>query len=138
MYTPKRTAHYFNLARNAGQFSDFKQHHLGCVLVYKNNVISVGYNTTKQHPMQKQYNALRGFDASSAHNSTHAEMSAIIKAKDMDVDWGKVSIFIYREHKDGCTGLAKPCAACAQKIRDMGIKEIYYTGEGSHIYERIE
>ena len=138
MYTPKRTAHYFNLARNASQFSDFQQHHLGCVLVYKNKVISVGYNTTKQHPMQKQYNALRGFDTATAHNSLHAELSAIIKAKDMDVDWSKVSIFIYREHKNGQLGLAKPCAACAQKIRDMGIKEIYYTGEGSHIYERIE
>ena len=138
MYTPKRTAHYFNLARNASQFSDSPQHNLGCVLVYKNKVISVGWNSNKTSPVQREYNHLRGFDATRFNSPTHAEMSAIIKAKDMSVDWSKVSIFIYREHKDGCTGLAKPCAACAQKIRDMGIKEIYYTGEGSHIYERID
>lgn len=138
MYTPKRTAHYFNLARNASQFSDFQQHRLGAVLVYKGKIISVGWNSTKSSPIQKEYNQFRNFDTTKLKNGIHAEISAITRAKDLTVDWSRVSIFIYREHKNGIKGNAYCCAACKKAILDRGIKEIYFTGENSFCYERID
>ena len=45
----------FKLAKNASEFSDCHIK-IGAVLMYKNKVISVGYNTTKSNPIQKAYN----------------------------------------------------------------------------------
>lgn len=138
MLSDSRIHHYFNLADNASQFSDFKQHKLGAVLFYKGKTISIGWNSNKTSPLQKQYNRLRGYDVESAHNSLHAEMACLLKAKDMNgIDFSKTSLFISRKHKDGIVALSKPCAACAKMIRDMGIKNVYYTGENSWCYERI-
>ena len=131
-------AKYFDLAKNASKFSDFPKYHIGAILVYKNRVISVGWNVRKENPLQKKYNEYRGFNVDTAKNCLHAEMMCIVKAKKLDVDWSKVSIFVYREFKNGKLALAKPCPACMQAIKDIGIKNIYYTGDESHIYESLK
>lgn len=136
----KRINHYFELAKNASTFSDFKQHKLGCVLVYRGKVIAEESNTTRTNPKQKEYNRLRGFAYETPNNGqTHAELGCLLKTKYMtDVDWSKVSLFVYREHKNGVRGLAKPCPACRKAIIDRGIKRVYYTTEDSQVFERIE
>lgn len=133
-----RLKKYFNLAKNASSFSDYKDHHLGAVLIYKNKVISVGWNSTKTSPIQKKYNALRGYNVENANNSLHAEMSAILKIKDLDIDFSKVKLYVYREHKNGVKALARPCPACQKMIKDMGIKEVWYTTENGFGYEWME
>lgn len=134
----KRINHYLGLAKNASEFSDFPQHKLGAVLIEKNRVVSVGFNSKKENPIQKHLNKLRGYDVEKAHNSLHAEVYTLLKAKDLDIDWNKTSLFIYRQHKDGRKALAKPCAACSQMIKQLGIKNIYYTGDDSIVYERVD
>jgi deoxycytidylate deaminase len=129
---------FFDLARNASMFSDFPKCRIGAVIVYKNKVVSVGWNAEKTNPLQKEYNRLRGFDTESANNSLHAEMMCICKGRKADIDWGKASIFVYREYKNGGLAMSRPCPACFQAIKDIGIKNIYYTGNGSYIYERIQ
>lgn len=134
----KRINHYFSLAKNASKFSDFDKQHLGAVIIYKGRVLSVGWNSTKTAPIQKSYNRLRGYDVETAKNSLHAECSALIKCKDMDIDWGRASVFVYRELKDGSKAKSAPCPACRQMIKDMGIKNIYYTVADGTAHERID
>lgn len=129
---------YFKLARNASEFSDYTQYKLGCVIVYKNKIISVAWNTNKENPIQKKYNKERGFDVDTSRNTLHAEINALIKIKDMDIEMDKVKIFIHRETKDGIRALAKPCPACEKAIKDFGIKNVYYTGKDSYIEERYD
>lgn len=126
---------YFGFAKNASEFGDYPRYKIGAVIVYKNQVISVGWNTTKENPIQKEYNIERGFNVESAKNSLHAEIHAIIKSKDLYVDWKKASIFVYREYKNGIRALAKPCPACEKAIRDLGIKNVYYTGTDRYCHE---
>lgn len=133
-----RLKKYFNLAKNASLFSDYKDHHLGAVLIYKNKVISMGWNSTKTSPIQKKYNILRGYDVENANNRLHAEMSAILKIKDLDIDFSKVKLYVYREHKNGVKALAMPCPACQKMIKDMGIKEVWFTTENGFGYEWME
>lgn len=99
--------------------------------------MSIGWNVVKENPIQKQYNKYREFDVDVARNSLHAEMMSIVRAKKMDIDFGRASIFVYREYKNGELAIAKPCPACMNAIRDIGIKDIYYTGNGSYIHERL-
>lgn len=134
-----RIHHYFNMAHNACYYSDNSRIRLGAVLVYKNKVLSVGWNSTKTNPTQKRLNVQRGFDvnASNAFNTLHAEVDCLLKAKDLDIDWGKASIFVYRIKKNGEVGLSRPCKGCMTLIKSMGIKNIYYSTDDGFGYERV-
>ena len=44
---------FFQKARQIASISDFKKIHVGCVAVYQGNIIGIGCNTNKTHPMQK-------------------------------------------------------------------------------------
>jgi len=123
-------AKFFQLARNASQFSDFDNavsRHLGCVIVYRNRIISVGWNCDKEHPAQKKYNKERGFNPTNCKNSLHAEMYALVKTDGLDIDWSKATMFVYRELANGRCAMARPCKACMKAILDRGIKNVYYT-----------
>lgn len=128
---------YFKLARNASTFSTFHKQKLGAIIVYKNQILSVGWNMEKTMPMQKKYNSLRNFDVDIYPNRAHAEMVALnrlIKTHGKDIDYSKCAIFVYR-NKLGKRGLARPCPACEAALRDVGIRNVYYTGENSYIHE---
>ena len=132
---------YFNLAKTASAFSDYKGVHIGAVCVYKHKIISVGYNMSKSSPLQMKYNKYRNregreFDTNIHVNALHAELSCIQSIRSLDIDFSKVSIFVYREHKDGSNAVSKPCRACSKALDDLGIKEWYYTTDNGYAYER--
>ena len=141
--TETRILHYLNLAHNACFYSDNKKARLGSVIVYKNKIISIGWNLeNKTNPLQEEYNRLREYDTDvkSTKSSLHAEFAAMIKIKDMNVDFNRVHLFVYRIKKDGSVGYARPCPACMGFAKSLGIKHIYYStenGENSWCYERI-
>lgn len=57
----------------------------------------------------------------------HAEISCLLQIKDMDIDFSKINLYIYREDKNGNLAMCRPCKACMKFIDDLGIKHIYYT-----------
>lgn len=120
----------FQKAKAASMLSDFPTYKLGAVMMLGNKVLAVGYNITKTHPIQKRYNIERGYDPDVKNNGQiHAEMMCLINTKYLDVDWSRVSLYIYREHKDHTTAIAKPCPACEKAIRERGINQVYFTTE---------
>ena len=138
----RKIMHLFKLAEAASEMSDFPRARLGCVVVYKKSVIGVGYNTTKENPMQAVYNKYRPFnngdsvDPYQFKNTIHAEMMAISRLrKRSDIDFSKCRVVVFRKTRNGEIALAKPCPACEKAMRDLGIKKVYYTGNGSYIYE---
>ncbi len=141
--TEARIHKYFELARQACKFSDMKKANLGSILVYKNKVISVGWNIgTKTSPLQKEFNKFRNFnpDDSDVINSLHAEILCLHRANDLDIDWNKASLFTYRKKKNGDIGLARSCPACYNYAKTLGLGNLYYTTETGKGwgYERIE
>ena len=55
-----------------------------------------------------------------------------------DINWSNVSIYTYRELKDGTIACSRPCPACMALIKKLGIKTIYYTDEcGNFVKEKI-
>ena len=108
--------------------SDYNKVHIGCVAVYKNHVLAVGYNTNKTHPLQKKYNRYRNKTyVGEFTQKLHAEMSCIMQIKDMDIDFSKVELYVYREDRNGNLAMCRPCGACMKAIEDLGIKKIHYT-----------
>lgn len=42
---------YFKKAKEISKNSDFNKIHIGCIAVYQGNIIGVGYNSNKTHPV---------------------------------------------------------------------------------------
>jgi deoxycytidylate deaminase len=127
----------FLKAKNASTFSDFPRQSLGAVMMLGNKTLAVGWNTVKTNPVQKEYNKYRNFDTDTLNNGTiHAEMMCLLKTRYYELDWSKVSIYIYRQKKDGQVALAKPCKACEKALHERGIKNIYYTTD-EFPYEKL-
>jgi deoxycytidylate deaminase len=112
---------YFNIAREVSRLSDFQKVHIGAVIIYRKQILAVGYNQNKSHTLQKLYNRYRDFNNQDCVNHCiHAECDAIAKCRHLDIDWSKAEIYTYRDHKiTGELMLAKPCPACMNLIRSM-------------------
>lgn len=135
----KREKSFFNVAKEMSQFSNFDGPHIGAVVVSGKTILSTGYNSKKTRPLQHKYNIYRHFkDYKTSIALGHAEINALSRLIGKEIKWDRVSIFVYRELKDGSVVCARPCEACMKLIRDLGIKEIYYTNEfGDFCKEKV-
>ena len=98
----------FKLAKSASEFSDYnkKNIHIGSVIMYKNKVVGIGWNTKKTHPCQMKYNKYREHSGEREYISEehepclHAEIMALQHAtRSFKGDLSKCSIFVYSEKK---------------------------------------
>ena len=141
IYENKRILeHIMKCAKTESEQSTYDQFKLGAVLFSGRKILATGCNLAKGHPMQKKYNKQRYQENEHECGYVHAEMNAIINvlhyARYNSIKFNDLSIFVYREHKDGSYALARPCKACEKALRDLGIRNIYYTGEHSLVYEK--
>lgn len=128
---------YFDKARQVATISDYNKVHIGCVAVYQGQVIGVGFNCNKTHPTQKFYNKYRE-QSDSLLPKLHAEISCLNQIKNLDINFSKVKLYIYRIRKDQPFGLARPCPSCMAAIKDLGIKNIYFTTNDGYSFEHLE
>lgn len=136
----------FKIAYEVAQTSQFKNFHIGCVVAYKKHILSCGVNSTKTNPTQKKYNKkYRKFSKSNKpiKDSVHAEIDALQRISypiEQNVNWNKVSIYIVRicPGKRLGIGMARPCPACMNALRDKGIRNIFYTTDIGFAYEEIK
>lgn len=129
----------FKIAREISRLSDFNGPHIGAVVCEGKTIISTGHNCQKTSPLQHKYNVYRHFDNyEKSVAKQHAEINALTRLVGKDIDWRNVSIFIYRETKDGQKGCTRPCAACYKIIQDLGIRNLYFINEkGQYVKEKI-
>ena len=128
---------YFEKARQVATISDFSKFHIGCVAVYQGQIIGSGFNCNKTHPKQKFYNKYRN-PSEAMLPKLHAEISCLNQIRNYNIDFSKVKLYIYRIRKDQPFGMSRPCPSCMAAIKDLGIKEIYYTTNDGYSYEKLE
>lgn len=128
---------YFDKARQIADISDYNKIHIGCVAVYQGQIIGLGCNTNKTHPIQKFYNKYRN-PSDAMLPKLHAEISCINQIKHLDINFSKVKLYIYRIRKDQPFGLSRPCPSCMAAIKDLGIRDVYYTTNDGYAYEKLE
>ena len=129
----KRELYYYNKAKRISRISTYDRVRIGCIAVYKKNIIGIGYNQAKTNPMQLKYSPYRGIKT--VNNYIHAEMACLNQIKNLDIDFSKVKLFIYREDAQKNIRICKPCGACERAIRDLGIKKVYYTDTNKYVRE---
>ena len=104
---------YFKLARNIAKESDYHVK-VGAVIA-KKKPISAMSNCSKSHPK-----CFDGF-----MRSTHAEVRAITNCGAENLEGA--SIYVFRATADGKPALSKPCSNCLTRIKEYGIKRVYYS-----------
>lgn len=134
--------HYLDIAAECAKSATYtgpSSVKLGCVAVYHGTILAKGCNTDKTHTNQAKYNYLR-YDAGRGSryypDKQHAETNVLGRIKYLDIDFSKVTLFIYREFKNGKPACAKPCVGCAKMIRDLKIGKIVYTNECGYTVEK--
>ena len=129
----------FDRAKEIATNSDFSKTHIGCVAIYQGNVIASGCNSNKTHPLQEYYNKYRKHNQDILFSAKlHAEISCLSSIKDLDINFQKVKLYIYRQKKNGELGMSRPCKSCMAMINDLGIQHIYYTTDVGFAYENIK
>ena len=102
---------------SCGLYTSYPNPAVGCVIVRDGKVIGQGYHHKAGQP--------------------HAEIMALQHAtRSFKGDLSKCSIFVYSEKKDGTTRLTRPCMGCSKMLKDLGVKNIYYTTNNGWQYER--
>ncbi len=128
---------YFKAAKAVSELSTFPRVKVGCVAVYKHKIISSGVNSYITNPLQKKYNRFR-FDTDTTLHSKHAELDCLLSLVNRkDIDFRRVSLYIYRQYRSGELGVARPCDSCFNLIKDLGIRHIYYSNDGGFSHEEI-
>ena len=132
----KRELYYYKKAKQISKLSTYDRICIGCIAVYRKNIIGIGYNQAKTNPMQIKYSKYRNCsNIDSINNYLHAEMACVNQIKNLDIDFSKVKLFVYREDNKRAMRICKPCGACERAIRDLGIKRVYYTDTNKYVRE---
>lgn len=110
----------FKVAAKACLLSSASHHRVGSVLFKGKRILSIGFNSTKTHPLSQ-----------TRYKSSHAEFSTLIGNHKLDlVD---SHILVTRLTPGGQYLMAKPCPECFKFIKAAGISRIYFTNENGDI-----
>ena len=109
---------------------------VGAIIVRGNRIVSSSVNKNKTHPLMKYYNKEVPYKRIPY---LHAEVAALLAAR-WEIgknDLMNCTIYIARKLNCDGWGLARPCPACMQALKDAGIKKIVYTTENGYAVEYI-
>lgn len=113
-----------NIAKKLSYKSRFR-YKMGCVIANGNEIMGLGVNNPyKTHPR-----------SNNRVNTIHAELSAILNSRKEDLT--NCTAYVYRESKEGFPAIAKPCIFCQDLLKQMGIKEVYFTDKEKGIKREI-
>lgn len=112
---------------------------LAASLVFQNEIVSVGYNSLKTHPMQKRFS--KNIEAI----FKHAEVDCIVNAlRHVDpTDLERATLYVYRvkkltkDHEYWSDGYSEPCSGCKQAINHFKIKKVVYSTDEDYVYEEL-
>ena len=114
---------YFELCKTLIKKSTHHQHHLSCVIVNKNKIISMGWNQIKTSPKSPH-----------KYNMLHAEIHALLGVPYEKLKGCKA--YVYRQDKNGNLAISKPCKACETALKLAGIKKVYYSTKNGYTEEK--
>lgn len=134
-----RDKKYMGFVRRLAVNNSMKMKLAAC-LVIQNEIISVGYNSDKSHPMQKR------FSKNSESIFKHAEIDCIVNAlKHIDAEELKrATLYVFRvkrAHKGAIgwvDGMAEPCSGCKKAIEHFGIKRVLFSTDNPDLIGIIE
>lgn len=124
---------YMQTAINLANLSYAERRKVGCLIVNKGRILSMGYNGTVngfdnscEHVYfdERKGNTTKGITTVTKSEVVHAEMNALAKIAQSTESSNSADLY--------CT--LSPCVECAKMIIQSGIKAVYYLEE----YKNVE
>lgn len=111
------------------------EYNLCAIIVRGGSVLSVGFNKRQTNGFVEHYtDKIRGINRE-WHISTHAEMDAVLQARNK-TDLRGAKIYVIRKHlnfqKADVFGMSRPCNICENVLKAYGVKKAYYTIDDNH------
>ncbi len=102
---------------------------VGAVITFGHRIVASAACTAKSHPKNPKP-FLR-----TNRNQLCAECRAVLKSLHvMPVEKLRYcSIYVVRRRKDGSMAMARPCEECMKILKNVGIRDIYYTDNEGRI-----
>lgn len=123
MDRPQYVNKFIDLAKKVSRGGNHHRYLVGAVLVKHGQVIAMGANSNKTHPLM-------------GNKTTHAEIACLIGRRWSD--FKNTTMFVARTSKvHNRVGMARPCSTCRGVLAQFGIKNIYFTGENG-VVERLK
>jgi deoxycytidylate deaminase len=122
------------LSRLATSMERVASSRVASCLVYKNDIVSFGFNQKKSHPFQAKYS--KNSKAIFLHSETDCIKNAL-KVLSLD-ELARSTLYICRMRLIGnreCFGLAMPCSGCARAIATFSIGKVIYTCDDGSMEE---
>jgi deoxycytidylate deaminase len=113
---------------------------LAASLVIRNEIISIGYNSYKSHPLQKRFS--KNIEAIFKHAEVDCIINALRCVSTEDLE--KATLYVYRikrltkESTFWSDGYSEPCCGCKQAINHFKIKKVVYSTEEDDKYIELE
>lgn len=116
---------YDVLVRESRRADVVKSSYHAAAIVYRNQILSVGLNRRKTHPVMAKYqkNEKRIF--------LHAEVDALIRFVNrygMEL-LPDCSLYVLRTTKTGRVADSKPCSGCMSMIQAFRVGNVYWTSK---------
>ena len=89
------------------------------LIIRKGNIVSIGTNQSKTHPLAKKY----GY----RYNEVHSELDALLRYKGPKTN---LTLVNYRMNRFGDMRLSKPCSNCMLWCASIFDKIYYTTSDG--------
>ena len=112
---------------------------MASALVIKNQLISLGRNCNRTHPLAARYGRHRD------GVFLHAEVAAIVNALNHvnKADLARSTLYIHRVKRPSAyssewvDGMAKPCTGCMDAIEAFGIKKVVFSTNTQDEYQEL-
>ncbi|NJO65070.1 MAG: hypothetical protein HC836_45270 [Richelia sp. RM2_1_2] len=114
---------FFKLAEKLASKSNHPVHKHGAVLVYKNQILGIGFNDCKTSPRSPH-----------PWKTKHAEFSAVLSAGLENLSG--YDIYIVRKRKNGELANSKPCQSCETMLKSLNVRKVYYSDDNGFKMEK--
>lgn len=118
------------LLREAQGQAPVRNARIAAGLIYKGELVTVGYNKLKSHPFQKRFS--KNDDAIFLHAENDCLVNAINEIPDILTYLDKCALLVARSKRGPSgwvAGIAKPCSGCQRAAAHFGISKVYYTND---------
>lgn len=118
----KHEKRLLEVCRIAEDASTFLEHRHAAALYIGNELVSVGVNQMKTHPLQAKFG--RNTDSIFLHAEIDCIRNALRRVAPEELKRG---VLYVAKSKHGQPKLSKPCAGCQRAIIHFGISDVHWT-----------
>lgn len=97
--------------------------------IRKNRILSIGINKPRNtHPfnLNLDYKDIHGKRRSDLVG-IHSELAVILKMRNMNINYNKITFYVMRLNKNKELVYSKPCSGCESLFNQIGYKDVFYS-----------